>query len=306
MPTTCASPTPTASCRRCTASTAATRSKRWPSVAARSIRRSTVEAVASFLTPTNLRRAARSRLRPGAGRLRQLPQQGRADRLVPAPQAAADRGRLRRRAHRSDAGARARPVAHRARRDAGAGAQEAARRVQLPEEPPTATSACRRSIRWRTCGIRRPTAASAACARRSAASRAEARLRRRAGRGDAHHRHVRVRGGGQGAGNAVEAEPHRRSERSREFRYAAGVTAMRAPTAMRNRRSALAVVAAASSSASMPRSRGDHRAAPSASRAGSLRWPRMPASGWSGASVSSSRYSSGIVAASWRRRLARS
>ena len=42
------------------------------------------------------------------------------------------------------------------------------------------------------------------------------------------------------------------------------------------------------------------------SRAGSLRWPRMSASGWSGESVSSSSHSSGMLAARRRRRCARS
>src|SRR3546814_4970069 len=59
-------------------------------------------------------------LRRGARRLRQLPQQGRDDRLVPAPQAADRDGGFRRWPHRPDPGARARPVEDRTRRDAGA------------------------------------------------------------------------------------------------------------------------------------------------------------------------------------------
>jgi tRNA A37 threonylcarbamoyladenosine dehydratase len=80
----------------------------------------TAESVASFVTPSNLSEMLDRGFDLVLGRLRQLPHQGRDGRLVPAPQGAADRGGFRRWAYRSDAGARARSVAHRARRDAGA------------------------------------------------------------------------------------------------------------------------------------------------------------------------------------------
>ena len=124
--------------------------------------------------------------------------------------------------------------------------------------------------------------------------RAQARLRRGAWRGDARHRRVRVRGGRQGAGNPAAAS-RKRDAAALRSRCVAGA----------NSRSALRVVAAASSAGSSSRSRAIVSSTV-ASRAGSLRCPRMPASGWSGASVSSSRHSSGIVAASLRSRLARS
>src|SRR5690606_4313776 len=72
-----------------------------------------------------------------------------------------------------------------------------------------------------------------------------------------------------------------------------------------NKRWALAVVAAAIAAGSSSR-RAAMMSSIVRSRAGSLRWPRLPASGWSGASVSSSRNSSGMPATSRRRRCARS
>ena len=85
-----------------------------------------------FLTPANLDEVARCPRRPGAGCLRQLPQQGRDDRVLPPPQAADHCGGLA--GGRSDVtqiGARPLRTEHDAMLSLIR--QKAARRVQFPK-----------------------------------------------------------------------------------------------------------------------------------------------------------------------------
>ena len=227
------------------------------------------------------RRAVPRRIEPGSAagprprhrprRLRQPEGETGDDGLVPAPQAAADRLRVGGRAHRPDPGARARPLAYRARRDAGAGAQAAARRTRLPAQS---------GPLFRRAGGVLPRERALPATRRQHLRRApetragggtQTRLRSRPRGGDARHRHVRLRDGRQGDRAVAEV-----------------LGAAGRATSQPNSACALRVVAAARASSVMPR-RCATSAAITARRAGSLRRPRWAMSGWSGASVSSSR-----------------